>query len=93
MELLEKIKAKAKQSLHHIVLPEGEEPRTLKAASIAVSEGFARITVLGNPEIIAAKAAELEITNLSDITILDPNNNPNKAKYVDLMLEIGRAHV
>ncbi len=88
MELLEKIKSKARKSLHHIVLPEGEEARTLKAASIATKEGFAKLTLIGNPEVIAAKAIELDIDNLSELTILDPNNNPNKDKYVDLMLEI-----
>ena len=88
MELINQIKAKAKTSLQKIVLPEGEEERTLKAASQIVAEGLAEIIVIGNPAIIAEKATEWGITNLSDITILDPNNNPNKQKYVDLMLQI-----
>ncbi len=88
MNLVEQFKSKAKQSLQHIVLPEGEEERTLKAASEIVADGLARITVCGNPEVIAAKAVEYGITNLADITILDPTNNPNKDKYVDIMLQI-----
>lgn len=88
MELLERIKANAKKSVQHIVLPEGDEERTLKAASQIVKEGLAKITVIGDPVLIAEKATEWGIDNLSDISIVDPNNNPNKDKYVDLMLQI-----
>lgn len=88
MELLERIKANAKKSLQHIVLPEGEEERTLKAASQVVQEGLAKITVIGNPKIIAERATEWGINNLSQISILDPHNNPKKDQYVDLMLQI-----
>lgn len=88
MELIKQIKAKAKENLQRIVLPEGEEERTLKAASEIAAEGLAKIIIIGNPATIEAKASEWGINNLSDITIIDPNNNPNKSKYVDLMLQI-----
>ncbi len=88
MKLLEQIKANAKKSLQHIVLPEGEEKRTLTAASQIVAEGLAKITVIGNPEVIAANAKEWGLTNLSEINILDPKNNPNREKYIELMLQI-----
>lgn len=88
MNLLDRIKENAKKSLQHIVLPEGEEERTLKAASQIVKEKLAKITVIGNPTVIAQRAKEWGIDNLSDLTILDPQNNPNKEKYIDLMLQI-----
>ena len=88
MELLERIKANARKSLQHIVLPEGDEERTLKAASEIVKDGLAKITLIGNPAVIAEKAQQFGVDNLSDITIVDPMNNPNKDKYVDLMLQI-----
>lgn len=88
MELLERIKANARKSLQHIVLPEGDEERTLKAASEIVKDGLAKITLIGNPAVIAEKAQQFGVDNLSDISILDPMNNPNKDKYVDLMLQI-----
>lgn len=88
MELINQIKAKAKQNLQRIVLPEGEEERTLKAASQIVAEGIAKIIVIGNPDKIKSNAASWGIKNLSEMTVIDPQNNPNKAKYVDLMLQI-----
>lgn len=88
MELIKQIKAKAKENLQRIVLPEGEEERTLKAASQIVAEGLAKVIIIGNPAIISERAAEWGVKNLGEMTILDPANNPNKAKYVDLMLQI-----
>ena len=50
MAIIDKIKAKAKSNVMHIVLPEGDEPRTVKAAFIIVEQGLAKLTLLGNPE-------------------------------------------
>ncbi len=88
MELINQIKAKAKENLQRIVLPEAEEERTLKAAGEIAREGLADLILLGNPEVIAARAAEWGVDNLEKMTIIDPANNPNKDKYVDLMLQI-----
>ncbi len=88
MELINQIKAKAKENLQRIVLPEAEEERTLKAAGEIVEQGLAEVILIGNPEIIATRAAEWGVNNLDKMTIIDPLNNPNKAKYVDLMLQI-----
>lgn len=53
MNLVEKIHAKAKAGIKRIVLPEGDEPRTVKAAEILRSEGLAD-PVLLTPEAISA---------------------------------------
>ncbi|MHC5225845.1 phosphate acetyltransferase [Ignatzschineria sp. LJL83] len=44
-----------------IVLPEGEEPRTLRAATICAERGIARCVLLGNPDTIQKVAAENNI--------------------------------
>lgn len=88
MELINQIKAKAKENLQRIVLPEGEEERTLKAAGQITAEGIAKVILIGNPAVIAENAKEWGVDNVSDMTIVDPENNPNKDKYVDLMLQI-----
>ncbi len=88
MELINQIKAKAKENLQRIVLPEGEEERTLKAAGEIVRDGLAEIILIGNPEVIATNAAEWGVDNLDKMTVIDPKNHANKAKYVDLMLQI-----
>ena len=47
MALMESVKNRAKANVKHIVLPEGNEPRVLKAAAIICAEGIARVTILG----------------------------------------------
>jgi len=53
MKIMEKIKAKARASVKRIVLPEGDEARTVKAAEIIASEGVAE-PILLTPDFIAA---------------------------------------
>ena len=53
MGLLERIKEKARRDVKRIVLPEGDEPRTVAAAKIVADEGLAEIVLL-TPEAIAA---------------------------------------
>lgn len=48
---------RARRGDAHIVLPEGDEPRTLAAGVRAAAEGLARITLLGEPGRIQARAA------------------------------------
>ena len=50
MELLQSIRQKAKELNKTIVLPEGEEERTIKAAEIILKEGLAKLILLGNEE-------------------------------------------
>jgi len=57
MGLIEKIRAKAKEQVKRIVLPEGDEPRTVEAAAIVKREGLAE-PILLTPDLMRAKAAE-----------------------------------
>ena len=56
MALIDKIKAKAKSNVKHIVLPEGEETRNAQAAAKIITQGLAKLTLLGNPEKVKAAA-------------------------------------
>ena len=53
MSLIDNIKAKARESVRRIVLPEGDEPRTLAAAKIVADEGVAEPVLLTAGEIAA----------------------------------------
>ena len=53
MEVVKRIKAKARASVKRIVLPEGDEPRTVEAARIVAEEGVAE-PVLLTPEVISS---------------------------------------
>ncbi|GAA0927454.1 phosphate acetyltransferase [Kribbella koreensis] len=57
----------------HIVLPEGEEERILRAADVVLRRGVADLTLLGDPVVISAKAAALGV-DLSAARILSPDD-------------------
>ena len=78
MSLLETIKNKAKQLNKRIVLPEGLEERTLKAANEIISEKIAEIILIGNPSLVNKKSNELGLTNISKATIIDPIKHDKK---------------
>ncbi|MBA2652328.1 MAG: phosphate acetyltransferase [Tatlockia sp.] len=71
---------KAKQSLQHIVLPEGDDPRILIAANHLTQRGAVKLTLLGKPEKIQLQAKRLDI-NLAAITIIDIENSEKKESY------------
>jgi len=91
MELLEQIRMNAKRHNKRIVLPEGTEERTLKAADAVIAEGIARITLLGDPTEIMALAESLGLKNIGKATIINPVSHPNKDKYIDLMVELRKS--
>jgi len=62
----------AKKTPRRIVLPEGEEPRTIRAAALCVERGMARCVLLGNPENIRLVAKNQEIELPETLEIIDP---------------------
>lgn len=91
MNLLNKIKEKAKKNPQKIVLPESYEERTLKAADIILSEKIAEIILIGSPQEINNQANKLNLNNISNATIVDPENNPKEDEYANLMVEIRKS--
>lgn len=65
------LKSKAKSNLKTIVLAEGEDLRTIKAASIVKSQGYAVNVLLGDPAKIN-KIASDEGIDIAGIEIIDP---------------------
>lgn len=90
MSAIEKIKAKAKVNVQHIVLPEGTEPRTVQASAKILREGLARVTLLGNPDEVKKVAAETG-TDLSGVAIIDPAVSEKSAAYAELLFELRKA--
>jgi phosphate acetyltransferase len=88
MELLDSIKLNARKYNKRIVLPEGYEERTIKAADIAVEEGLAQIILLGDPAEIQSHASKLGLKNIGKIKVVDPKSHGKKEQYADLMVEL-----
>lgn len=90
MSAIDKIKAKAKVNVKHIVLPEGTEPRTVQASAKILAEGVARVTLLGNPEDVR-KVAQETGTDLTGVAIIDPATSEKTADYANLLYELRKA--
>ncbi len=91
MELLEQIKLNARRHNKRIVLPEGTEERTLKAADTVIAENIARLTLLGNPAEIKKLADSFGLKNIERADIVDPLDHPKKQQYIDLMVELRKS--
>jgi phosphate acetyltransferase len=91
MELLERIRMNARRHNKKIVLPEGDEERTLKAADAVLAEKIARITLIGKPGEIRSLAGKFGLQNIDKAEIIDPADHPMKENYIDLMVELRKS--
>jgi phosphate acetyltransferase len=83
MDFVKEMREKARNMQKRLVLPEGTESRTIKAARIIVDDKLAsEVTLLGKEADIKEKA-EKEGVNLSGITLTDPALSPLLEKYAD----------
>ncbi|MGM9999165.1 MAG: phosphate acetyltransferase [Candidatus Bruticola sp.] len=90
MEILDVLRSKASANRRHIVLPEGKDDRTLQAARIVTDRGYARVTVIGQPEEVRARAAELGFS-LSDVEVLDHKAADDFEEYANAYYELRKA--
>ena len=90
MAIIDTIKAQAKSNVKHIVLPEGDEIRTVQAAAKITAEGLAKVTLLGNPDAVKA-VAEKTGSSLEGIDIIDPATSDKAAAYANTLYELRKA--
>ncbi len=88
MGFVENLKEKAAKNKQRIVLPEGYEERTLRAADQVLAEGFADIILLDSEENVKANAEKFGLKNLGKAKVVDPKNNAKKAEYANLLFEL-----
>ena len=91
MDILNSMYARAKSNPQRIVLPEGDEPRTLEAANIILEQGLAKLILIGNPATIRQMAAEKGYKHIDKATIFDPQTEPKMADYANLLFELRKA--
>ena len=87
MELMSKLWDAAKADRKKIVLPEGDEERTLVAAQRIEEEKLAYVILVGEEEKIKENAKKLNV-NLDGIEIVDPNKSDKLEKYVNEFFEL-----
>ena len=77
-DFLERMKAAAKADVKTIVLPEGEDPRTIEAAKKVVAEGLAKLVVLGDPSQVKIEGVE----------VIDPKTSERHEAYAAKFAEL-----
>lgn len=86
-----KIFARAKANKQRIVLPEGDEERTLKAADQALADDIADLIILGDEHKIKELAAQWRLTHIDKATIINPASNPYQEELANLLYELRKA--
>ena len=90
MSILERIRRRAGADPQHIVLPEGEDPRTVAAASMIARDRLARVTVLGDEEKIRAAARDAG-ADLGGVALLDHRRAPDFERVAAVYHELRRS--
>jgi len=90
MDILEKLRTRARVAPQHIVLFEGEEDRALEAAHLIEKEKLANLTLLGDAAKISARLQALGF-RLENAQLLDPTSSPKLEEYADSLYERRRA--
>ncbi|HIJ94214.1 MAG TPA: phosphate acetyltransferase [Desulfuromonadales bacterium] len=90
MHLVDQIKEKARKKLQTVVLPESYDERMLYAAEKIVTEGLARIVMLGDPAKIQAEAAAKGI-KLTGVELLSPAASPKLDQYIAELVELRKS--
>jgi phosphate acetyltransferase len=90
VSILDQIRQRAAANPQHIVLPEGDDPRTVAAASAAAHHQLARITILGDEQRIRV-AAQQTGSDLGGVEVIDHTRASDLDKMVSLLYEARRA--
>jgi phosphate acetyltransferase len=90
MEILERLRQRAAAKPQHIVLPEGDDPRTVIAAAICARNRIARITLLGD-EATIRETAQREGADLGGVAVIDHRRAPDFDKMAAFFHELRRA--
>lgn len=79
----------ARAAASRIVLPEGDEPRTIKAAAICADRGIATCVLLGNEDEIRLIAAAQGVEIGRGVEIIDPNKT--RKNYIARLVELRKS--
>lgn len=71
-----------------IVLPEGDEERTVMAADAIIREQLCWVTLIADPKKVEKKALQYGLKNLEKATIINPKDHPKKQQYTELLYDL-----
>jgi len=87
MSVTEKFIDKAKSLKKQVVYPEGEEPRSIKAAKIVLEQGIAQVHLVGTTGKVEALAKEHDL-DLGKCTLHDPATSSKLEEFAGEFLEM-----
>ncbi len=90
MDILHRIRVRAATRLKHIVLPEGEDDRTIIAAARIAQERIARVTLLGDEQKIRDRASSLGVA-LTNVLVINHRTHSDFDKFAQIFYEMRRA--
>ncbi len=88
MNLIEKIRQQAREDCQRIVLPEGNEERTIMAADTIIREKLCYIYLIANPVELDKKVKQYGLKNIEKATVINPKDHPKKQEYTELLFEL-----
>ena len=88
MDIIQKLIDRAKKDRQRIVLPEGTEERTLRAADRAISNLLADIVLLGEEDEIMEQARKLDLPNIAPEYIINPRKAPDLETFAETLAEL-----
>ncbi|MCD4710645.1 MAG: phosphate acetyltransferase [Bacteroidales bacterium] len=91
MDLINKIREQARQDCQRIVLPEGNEERTIMAADTIIREKLCYIYLIADPEELEKKVKQFGLTNIKKATVINPKDHPKKQAYTELLYELRKS--
>ena len=91
MNLIEKIRQQARTDCQRIVLPEGNEERTVMAADAIIREKLCYLYLIADPEELDKKAHQYGLKYIEKATVINPKDHPKKQEYTELLYEIRKS--
>lgn len=92
MDLLKHMTDRARSRQRRVVLPEGTEIRTLKAANLIIGEGIAKVTLIGNPDEVLSLANQYGLEGIAaSATIVNPADKAVIDRYAPILLELRKS--
>ncbi len=91
MNLIEKIRQQARMDCQRIILPEGNEERTIMAADTIIREKLCYLYLIADPEELDKKVHQYGLKNIEKATVINPKDHPKKQEYTELLYEIRKS--
>lgn len=91
MNLIEKIRQQARIDCQRIVLPEGNEERTVMAADAIIREKLCYLYLIADPKELDKKVHQYGLKNIEKATVINPKDHPKKQEYTELLYKIRKS--